>query len=118
MSIQAAIHEHATLEVDQVTDIEVAKVGALQSLLDSCHGVCFFVGEINHGEAYAIVSHALVYFQFWGEGAFHGEMHVAAISLYCYHAGSLFYYSGKHIILYFIWCKVNKLQPFTETLKK
>ena len=68
VAVQAAVHEHRALHVDLVAHGEQSYVGALQSLAHGGDGVGAVL-KAHHGEADAVVRHALVNTQLLCEGA-------------------------------------------------
>ena len=80
VSVEAAVHEHAALEIHLVAYLQRPQVGAVESLLYGGHGVAVAV-DVDHGEAHAVVGDALVYFQFVGKRTFKREMQIAVIAV-------------------------------------
>ena len=68
VAVQAAVHEHGTLHIDLVAHGEQTYIGALQSLAHGGDGVGAVL-KAHHGEADAVVRHALVNTQLLYEGA-------------------------------------------------
>lgn len=66
MSVQSAVHLHAAFEIDFVADFQQPEVAALQSLFDGSNRISVAV-DADNGEANAVVSYALVDFQFIGK---------------------------------------------------
>ena len=79
VSVEAAVHEHAALEIHLVAHLQRPQVGAVESLLYGGHGVAVAV-DVDHGEAHPVVGDALVYFQFVGKRTFEREMQIAVIA--------------------------------------
>ena len=66
VTIKSATEEHTSLEIDKVPYSELTEVRAIQSLLNSCHGVGLCVVGYD-SETYSVVSNALVNLEFVGE---------------------------------------------------
>ena len=89
VSVEAAVHEHAALEVHLVAYLERAQIGAVESLLYGGDGVAVAV-DVDHGEAYAVVCDALVYLQFVRERTLEREVQIAVIVFECYDGSGFF----------------------------
>lgn len=92
--VQAPVHHHGALEVDQVAGLQGSEVGARDGLGNSHHVVGRGSGvDGDHGEAHAIVSDRLVDGQFGGKGAAQAQAHIARFGDYRHDGGGLFNYS-------------------------
>ena len=96
VAIQSAVHLHGTLYVDFIAHTELTQVAALQRLAHGRHGI-LSVPDAHHGEAHAVVRHALVDGEFIAKGAFQCKMLVVFICFDGDHGGHRLYNAGKHV---------------------
>ena len=89
MAVETSVHQHGTLNVHLVANLQQSEVGTLQSLLHGGDGVSG-LNNVYDGEADAIVSDALVYFQFVDKGAGKGEVDVFPVTLDSYNGSEFF----------------------------
>ena len=78
MSIEAAVHDEASFEVDEVAGFPVAEIGLFECLFDGGDAVevvfYFFDGEAN-----AVMGYALVDPEFGGDGGLDPECFIGAV---------------------------------------
>ena len=100
MAIQPSIHQHASLEVDRVTDLYNSQVCFQQGFFDGCNGIKLFFDAI-HSEADAVVGNTLVYLQLLNKGSMNMEFQVGmqVFNMLDYPYG--FDDSCEHIVLFF-----------------
>ena len=65
--IKSATEKHTSLEINKVTDCELAEVRAIQSLLNGCDCIGLFI-VCYDSEAYSIVSNTLIDLEFARKG--------------------------------------------------
>ena len=61
VTVEAAVHDHTSFEVDEVAGLPGAQIGLFECLLDGCDAV-EVVFYFFHGEADAVVGEALIDF--------------------------------------------------------
>ena len=93
MSVESAVDFHGSLEIDEVADLEVAEIGAVEGLADCGHGIGVVVMERYDGEAYAVVGHTLVDMQLRGEITCQTDMKIFPFAGKPCDAGCALYYS-------------------------
>ena len=101
VTVQAAVHHHRTLYVHLVAHLEQSQIAAVEGFLHGCNGIGA-VFDFHHGEADAIVRHALVDAEFIYERTFQGKVDVLLILLNRHNCGHFFYDSTKHIFYFYL----------------
>ncbi len=95
MAVEAAVHDQASFEVDEVSGLPVAEIGLFECFFnrgDAVEGILYFFD----GEASAVVGYALVNGQLLGEGGFYPKCFVGALDLDGVYFSERFDDSGKH----------------------
>ena len=96
VAVEAAVHQEASFQVDEVAWLPVGQVGLFQGLLDggyAVEAVCAFF----HCEADAVMGNALVNFEFVGDRGGDPECLVGSVGLDGDDFAEGFYYTGKHM---------------------
>ena len=100
--VEAAVHTHAALEVHLITYSPAAEIGLQHGLVHGGHHILpFLLVHLDHGEAAAVVCHALIDAEFISKINLYCEMIVAVFFLYLDDFSSFFYDSSKHKVLIF-----------------
>jgi hypothetical protein len=95
VAIQPAIKSQAALKVYGVADLPGIEVGFVQGFPDGRYTV-LVINYFFYGEANAVVAHALVNFQFMGNGGGHQKALIAAILFYQHYFAGGFNNACKH----------------------
>ena len=95
MSVEPSVHQHRTLHVDLIAHLEQAEVGTVERLLHGRDGIMVAV-DVDHGEAYAVVTDALINLQLVSKWTGKGEVYILTISLDSNNRCHAFYDSTKH----------------------
>jgi hypothetical protein len=80
VAVEAAVHDQASFEVDEVSGLPVAEIGLFKCLFDGCdavEGILYFFD----GETSAVVGYALVNGQLLSEGGFYPVCFVGTLGL-------------------------------------
>ena len=105
VAVEAAVHLHASFQVDEVSGLPVVEVGLVEGLFDGGDAVCGpgaigvgGVGEADffYGEADAVVGNALVDLKFLGDRGLDPECFIGAFGFDGYYFSEGFDNSGKH----------------------
>ena len=89
VAVQSAVHHHRPLHVHLVAHVEQSQVRAVERLLHRRDDVLVAV-DADHGEADAVVCHALVDLQFARERALQGEINVFPVFPNSYYGSKFF----------------------------
>ena len=100
MAVQSGVHDHRALHVHLVAHLEQSQVAAVQGFLHGSNGIGTVL-DFHHGEADAVVRHALVDAEFIYERTFQGKVDVLLILLNRHYGGHFFYDSTKHIFYFY-----------------
>ena len=109
-ALEAVLDDLAAFKVDQGSGFPHAQIGPAQGFFHGGYPVKCSIrhaqrrrqfARFHDGEANAIVTHALVHFQFAANGRNNGEVHVGAVFFDFLYGAEGFYNAGKH--LYFIF---------------
>jgi hypothetical protein len=95
MAVEAAVHDQASFEVDEIAWLPVAHGGFFQGLFDRSYAVAA-VFELFYGKADAVMGDTLVNFEFPGEGGFDPECFVGTFAVDGADLAEGFDDSGKH----------------------
>jgi hypothetical protein len=95
VSVEAAIHDHASFQVDEVASLPVAEICFFKCLFDGCDAVEVILYFFN-GKTGAIVGNALVYLERGDERGFNPKCLVGAVNLNGVYFSERFDNSGKH----------------------
>jgi len=77
VAVEAAVHDHASFEVDQVAGLPGFQVGLVERLFDGGDPVGAFA-QLFYSKADPVVGDALINFQFSGDGGFDPEGAIGA----------------------------------------
>ena len=111
MAIQTAVHHHRTLYVHLVAYLEQSQITAVQGFLHGGNGIGTVL-DFHHGEADAIVRHALVDAEFIYERTFQGKVDVLLILFNRHYGGHFFYDSTKHIFYFYLVSLLFRMQRY------
>ena len=95
VTVQSAVHHHRAFHVHLVAHLEQTEVAAVQGFLHGSNGISTVL-DFHHGEADAVVRHALVYSEFINKRTFQRKVDVLLIMLDSHYCGHFFYNSTKH----------------------
>lgn len=90
MSVEPAIHHHATLHIDMVANLEQTEVRSVKRFFHRRDGISPVL-NLHHSEANAIVSDALVDGQFIYKRALEVEINIFLIFIDAHDSGKFFY---------------------------
>ena len=100
VSVESAVHYHRALYVHLVAYLEQSEVRSVERFLHSRHRVVVAFDRYN-GQANAVMSYALVDFQFVSERACQREVYILLVVFDGNDSSHFFYYTGKHLSEYF-----------------
>ena len=107
VSVEAAVHDEASFEVDEVSGLPVAEIGLFKCLFDRGNAVEVILYFFD-GEASAVMGYALVNGQLLGDGGFYPECFVGALGLDGVYFSERFDDSGKHRLQFRkIWVSIS-----------
>lgn len=102
VSVQTCVDHHGSFYVYGVSHVELSEVGSVECFFHCGDGVAV-VGDVDDGEADAVVCDALVDFQLVDEGACECEVDVLQFVFDGNDFCALFYDSGEHGFLCVWW---------------
>ena len=108
VAVQAAVHQHRTLDVDAISRFQQAKIGAIERFFHCRYRVGVAIKAHNR-KANAVVSDALVDLKFVGKRAFQRKVDVFFIFPDGYKCSHFFYNTTKHeVVSCFLFMKKKK----------